>query len=142
MGYHAHMPFPDAFPPELIAKAAALHIDPLQIDEHFIHGGGKGGQKINKTASCVQLIYTPMNLEIRCQEHREQHKNRLRAYEMLITKVEEWRNDVERALAEHDYKEHKQVEPRPAKAKRAMLRDKKHRGAVKKNRQSPITDAQ
>ncbi len=125
------MPFPPDFPGELQAQALSLHIDPKHVRVTFIHGGGHGGQKINKTASCVQLIYEPLGLEIRCQEFREQHKNRLRAYEMLIEKVRAWRTDVERELAERDYKEHKQIEPRPYKAKQQMLREKKHRSQKK-----------
>ena len=33
-------------------------------------GSGKGGQKINKTSSCVQLIHRSSGIEIRCQ-HRD-----------------------------------------------------------------------
>jgi len=33
----------------LLARIAALRIDPAAIDEQFVRGGGPGGQKINKT---------------------------------------------------------------------------------------------
>src|SRR3990167_5615168 len=83
------MNFPVDLPPDLPAMAAALVIRPEDIDEHFIRGGGDGGQKINKTASLVQLIHRPTGIEVRCQEYREQSKNRLSAYKLLILKIEE-----------------------------------------------------
>lgn len=97
------MSFPSDLSKDLIARAKSLHIDPRFITEHHIRGSGHGGQKINKTASCVQLVYSPLEIDIRCQEHREQSKNRLTAWKRLIDKVEEWRKDVEHQLAEHDF---------------------------------------
>ncbi len=97
------MTFPPDLSQELIAKAKALHMDPRHIEEHHIRGSGHGGQKINKTSSCVQLVYHTLGMEVRCQDHREQSKNRLSAWQRLIDKVEEWRKDVEHALAEREY---------------------------------------
>ena len=54
-----------------------------------MHGSGKGGQKINKTSSCVVLKHLPTGIEVRCQKHREQSKNRLSAYKILLLKIEE-----------------------------------------------------
>jgi protein subunit release factor B len=44
----------------LLARIAALGIDPAAIEEQFVKGGGPGGSKINKTANCVVLRYEPL----------------------------------------------------------------------------------
>ena len=44
----------------------SLEIREENIIENFIRGSGKGGQKLNKTSTCVQLIYN--NFEIKCQK--------------------------------------------------------------------------
>ena len=87
------------FPVELkqayLDKASKLEILPEDISESFVLGGGSGGQKLNKTASCVQLKHEPTGITVRCQSYREQAKNRMKAYRMLIDKIEErvdWRN--------------------------------------------------
>lgn len=64
-----------------------LRIDPSQIEEQFIKGGGRGGQKINKTASCVQLKYAPLGLVVRCQESRSRSLNRFLALRRLVEKI-------------------------------------------------------
>ena len=44
---------------KLKERMERLGIREDELEEHFIRGSGKGGQKINKTASCVQLIHPP-----------------------------------------------------------------------------------
>ena len=36
---------------------SSLGINEENLIENFIKGSGKGGQKVNKTSSCVQLKY-------------------------------------------------------------------------------------
>eukprot|EP00920_Eleutheroschizon_duboscqi_P036359 GHVT01087730.1.p1 GENE.GHVT01087730.1~~GHVT01087730.1.p1 ORF type:complete len:341 (-),score=7.00 GHVT01087730.1:854-1876(-) len=45
-------------------------INEADLDERFIKGSGKGGQKINKTSSMVQLIHHPTGIVVRCQATR------------------------------------------------------------------------
>jgi peptide chain release factor len=72
----------------LLARIRALGIDAALIDERFIRGGGPGGQKINKTASCVQLAYAPLGLTVRCQRDRSRSLNRFLALRELVDKIE------------------------------------------------------
>lgn len=125
------MTFPVDLPPHILEIAQSLGIKPEDIDENFIRGGGHGGQKINKTASCVQLYHRPTGTEIRCQEFREQHKNRIRAYEHLILRIEEQVKGMQSKLAQEKFKIRKQKMRRSRKAKLKMLDDKKHRGEIK-----------
>lgn len=121
-------------------RAARAQIDARLIEENHIRGSGHGGQKINKTNSCVQLVYPPLEIEIRCQEHREQHRNRTAAYHRLIEKVEEWRADVERQLAEHDYLTGKETAKRPKHVKKKILKEKKLQAQKKMRRRMDNED--
>ena len=65
-------------------------ISELDIMEKFIKGGsGKGGQKINKTNSKVQLTHIPTGLVVTSQATRSRDQNRKIAREILALKIEE-----------------------------------------------------
>ncbi|MBI4678359.1 MAG: peptide chain release factor-like protein [Elusimicrobia bacterium] len=72
----------------LLARIKRLAIAPAAIEERFIRGGGKGGQKINKTANRVQLRYAPLDLVVRCQKDRRRTVNRFLALRELVDRVE------------------------------------------------------
>jgi len=74
---------------ELQRKMASLGIREEDLMEKFILGSGKGGQKINKTASCVYLKHLPTGIEIKCQESRSREENRFFARRMLVEKMDE-----------------------------------------------------
>jgi protein subunit release factor B len=71
---------------ELKGRMIRLGIPPAAIEEKFIRGGGKGGQKINKTANCVQLSWS--GIVVRCQRDRKRAVNRFLALRELVDKVE------------------------------------------------------
>src|SRR6185312_15211233 len=48
-----------------------LGIDLAKVEETFSRGGGKGGQKINKTSNRVQLACAPLDLRVACQRERK-----------------------------------------------------------------------
>ena len=57
--------------------------------ERFIRGTGHGGQKINKTSSCVYLQHQPSGIEIKCQAQRSREMNRFLARRELCERLEE-----------------------------------------------------
>jgi len=65
-----------------------LKINPAGIEEQFIRGSGKGGQKINKTANCVRLNYPPLGIQVRMQKDRRRSINRFLALRELVDKIE------------------------------------------------------
>lgn len=73
---------------ELKARISRLGIDPFKIDETFSRGGGKGGQKVNKTANRVQLYYAPLDLRIACHRERSRSLNRFYALRELVDQAE------------------------------------------------------
>lgn len=72
----------------LFARITRLKINPALIEESFTRGGGKGGQKINKTSNCVQLHYAPLELSARCQRERKRTINRFIALRELVDQIE------------------------------------------------------
>lgn len=129
------MNFPIELPEHFLQKAEQLGVNPADITEQFIRGSGKGGQKINKTSSTVLLKYIPTGIEVRCQKHREQSKNRISAYKLLILKIEEKVRGKESERAKKIFKLIKQKRKRSKRAKEKMLVLKKLRGEVKQSRQ-------
>ena len=128
--------FPVDLPEAFQIKATNLNILPQDIQEQFIRGSGNGGQKINKTSSCVLLKHVPTSIEVRCQKHREQSKNRLSAYKLLILKIEEKKLGKESQKAKEIFKLRKQKQKRSKRSKEKMLALKKLRSEVKQNRQN------
>lgn len=130
------MPFPDDLSPSLITLAHELALIPDDVEERFIRGGGSGGQKINKTSSTVQLRHEPSGIEVIMQKHREQSRNRLSAWKLLILKLEERMKGKESQLAQEAFKIRKQKQRRNRKSKEKMLQEKHHRANIKEARRA------
>ena len=62
------------------------------LEEKFVKGQGKGGQKINKTSNRVVLIHIPTQVKIECQDTRSLQQNRKIARKRLRLKVDEFIN--------------------------------------------------
>jgi protein subunit release factor B len=73
---------------ELRGRIGRLGLDLKLVEEKSVKGGGKGGQKINKTASAVQLKYPPLGLFVRCQRERSRAVNRFLALRELVDRAE------------------------------------------------------
>ncbi len=128
------MNFPIELPPDRLKMAEEIGLKPEDVEENFVRGSGKGGQKINKTSSAVQLIHRPTGMEVKVQEYREQSKNRLSAWKLLILKYEEKIKGAESKIQQEQYKIRKQKQKRTKRSKEKMLADKQNRGDVKEQR--------
>lgn len=128
------MPFPVDLPSPLLALARELHLQPADVSEQFVRGSGKGGQKVNKTSSTVQLKHGPSGMEVRVQKYREQSKNRLSAWKLLILKLEERVKQKKSQRVQAMFKVRKQKQRRSRKAKNKMLQAKHHRSDIKEMR--------
>lgn len=131
------MEFPVELPEEWLQKAVNLKVFAEDVEEKFVRGSGSGGQKMNKTSSCVWLKHLPSGLEVKCQEFRERELNRLRAYKLLIGKMEDKKLGKASARAQKAFKMRKQKMRRNRKSKEKMLQAKAHRSDVKQSRSKP-----
>ena len=66
----------------------ALGIHEKDFVEKFVRSSGKGGQKVNKTSTCVYLKHLPTGIEVKCMKDRSQSINRFLARRELIEKIE------------------------------------------------------
>ena len=73
---------------QLHEQMDALHVLEKDIEERFIRSSGKGGQKVNKTATCVYLKHIPTGIEVKCMKDRSQSINRFLARRELLKKIE------------------------------------------------------
>lgn len=122
---------------KLQERMASLGIREEELDEHFIRGSGKGGQKINKTSSCVQLVHRPSGIEIRCQKTRSQSDNRYWARRELCDRIEEMALGEKSARQQEIEKIRRQKRRRSRRAKARML-DAKTRQGEKKRLRGPV----
>jgi len=69
-------------------KMEALGIQERDIEEKFIRSSGRGGQKVNKTSTCVYLKHLPTGIEVKSMRERNQSLNRFLARRELIMRIE------------------------------------------------------
>lgn len=58
------------------------------LEESFVRSGGAGGQKVNKTSTCVQLTHLPTGLTVKMQKSRSQGLNRFYARRQVCELLE------------------------------------------------------
>ena len=114
-----------------------LGISEDTLVEKFIRGGGPGGQKINKTSSCVYLRDPASEIEVKCQRTRSQALNRYYARVELCERLEELIEGSKSAKQQEIEKIRRQKRKRSKRAKEKMLKDKKHRSQLKEQRSNP-----
>ncbi len=122
---------------ELSERMEQLGIKEGDLVEKFILGSGSGGQKINKTSSCVYLKHIPTQIEIKCQRERSRELNRYYARRELCDRIEE---KVERKKSERQQmieKIRRQKRRRSRRSKEKMLKAKKQLSEKKTLRKSP-----
>ncbi len=112
-------------------KMERFGIREQDIIEKFIHGSGKGGQKINKSASCVYLRHVPTGIEVKCQSARSQLLNRFLARRILAEKIERKILGEQSEEVQRVEKIRRQKRRRSRKAKLRMLEAKKRRAKIK-----------
>jgi len=74
---------------ELEARMAALGLREEDLEEKYVRSSGPGGQKVNKTSSCVVLKHGPSGLEVKMQKERSQPLNRYHARKRLCELMED-----------------------------------------------------
>lgn len=116
------------------ARLRALGIRDADLEETFVHSGGKGGQNVNKVATCVVLVHRPTKTMVKCQRERTQGRNRVVAREILADKIEAVRLGRASARAQEEARIRRQKRRRSRRSKEKMLAAKHHRAETKATR--------
>ena len=129
-------------PEELEKKMSRLGIKEADLVERFIRGSGPGGQKINKTSSCVQITHLISGIEIKCQTSRSLMTNRIKALIMICTFIEEReikKRKIRRAEKEKERRRNRQPSQRQ---KKINVENKRKKGFKKRMRSRPGYDTE
>ena len=121
----------------LKTKMALLGIKEADLEEKFIRSSGKGGQKVNKSSTCVYLKHKPTGIEVKCQKERSQGLNRFLARRILVNKIESLILGKKAEEQRKIEKIRRQKRKRSRRAKEKMLRYKKMRSEKKELRKTP-----
>ena len=127
------LPVPD----ELLLRMRRAKVYERDLLERFIRGSGPGGQKINKTSSCVQLKHIATGIEVKCQESRSLMVNRIQARNLICSILEDRerkRKDQRRSDMEKTRRKNRQPSKRQ---KRLNVANKRKHGVKKRMRKSP-----
>jgi protein subunit release factor B len=106
------------------------------IVEKFVRSSGKGGQHVNKTATCVQLTHIPTGISVKVQSERSQFRNREEAYRLLAEKIAEAGRAARRRQEYEREKERRRKRRRPAGLKERILEGKRRTAEKKRQRSS------
>ncbi|MFH1868142.1 MAG: peptide chain release factor-like protein [Candidatus Omnitrophota bacterium] len=109
----------------LKVKMALLGIKESDLKEVFIRAGGKGGQNVNKTATCVYIKHNPTGAKVKCQVERSQALNRFLARRILVNKIESLVLGKKAEARKKIEKIRRQKRKRSRRAKDKMLKNKK-----------------
>ena len=105
-------------------RMEVLDIDEKDIEEKFVRSSGRGGQKVNKTSTCVYLRHIPTEIEVKCMKERSQSLNRFFARRELVEKISKMSGQI----TSDDIKMGKIRRQKAKRKKRARL---KYRSEVK-----------
>jgi peptide chain release factor len=125
---------------QLAERMSRLGIREADLVERFVKGSGKGGQKINKTSSCVYILHRPSGIEIKCQRERSQSLNRFFARRELCDRIEERVRGIVSARQQEAERIRRQKRRRSRRQKERMLRDKHAHSEKKSLRRAPSAD--
>ena len=121
-------------PTSLIRRMQALGIREEDLEEQFDRASGPGGQHVNKVATSVLLHHVSTGEQVRAESSRSQQSNRLEAREKLCDRIESRRAQAAQARAQIKRKRRLQSQRRPRKVQEKVLKNKKHRSLIKKQR--------
>ena len=115
-------------------RLLALGIREDDLEESFVTSQGKGGQNVNKVATCVVLFHRQSGIRIKCQQERSQGLNRYFARKLLADKIETAKLGAASKQQQAIERVRRQKRRRSRRAKNRMLADKHARAEVKSTR--------
>lgn len=125
---------------ELLLRMRRAKIYERDLIERFIRGSGPGGQKVNKTSSCVQLRHIISGIDVKCQESRSLMVNRIQARNLMCSILEDReRKQKEQRKSELEKIRRKNRKPSKRQKRLNVINKRKH-GIKKRMRRSPNSE--
>jgi len=115
----------------LLERMARLGVVESDLRETFVRSSGPGGQKVNKTSTCVQLVHVPTGMTVKCQRERSQAMNRFLARRLLLDRIERLQKGAVEAERERVEKIRRQKRKRSKRAREKMLEAKRRQSEKK-----------
>ncbi len=103
----------------------ANNIKKSDVIEKFVRSSGNGGQNVNKVSTCVYLKHLPTGIEVKFSSSRTQGDNRRGAWELLIYKINEFKNAIIQNRINEFQKFKRSTRPKPKFLKERILEHKK-----------------
>jgi len=102
---------------ELRERMDACGLREEDLDESFVTSGGPGGQKVNRSATCVRLVHRPTGIEVKMQQARSQSLNRFYARRRLCELIEMRRSGESSPVSKEQARIRKQKQRRRRRAR-------------------------
>lgn len=119
----------------------SLGIREEDLKEQFVRGSGPGGQKINKSATCVVLSYPEADINIKCQRTRSLALNRYYARWELCERIAE-RTEGERSRRQQEAEKIRRQKRRRSRRQQAIRLAAKRRQSDKKALRRPVDESE
>jgi len=84
-----------------------VQVRPEDIQEEFTRAAGAGGQHVQKNSTAVRVVHIPSGLVVEVQDERSQLQNRLRAKQILLSRLYDL--EMEKQKAEQEGERRSQI---------------------------------